>query len=199
MGPGAIHLRGFAEEAAGALVQAIREVEARAPFRRMTTRRGFKMSVGMTNCGRYGWISDREGYRYSEIDPVSGHSWPALPTTVRDLAVAAAAEAGYVGFDPDACLVNRYEPGSGLALHQDRNERDATAPIVSVSLGLPATFLFGGLDRKLRASRTTLRHGDVVVWGGLSRFFFHGVLRLGEGQHETLGRTRINLTVRRAG
>jgi DNA oxidative demethylase len=156
------------------------------------------MSVAMTNCGAAGWVTDRSGYRYQPIDPSNGHPWPAMPSVFAELASMSAAEAGFGGFTPDACLINRYEPGTRLSLHQDRNERDFDAPIVSVSLGLPAVFQFGGAQRSDRPRRVLLQHGDVVVWGGPARLNFHGVMPLKEGQHPLLGRCRINLTLRKA-
>jgi alkylated DNA repair protein (DNA oxidative demethylase) len=183
---GAIFLRGFALPAEAELLAAVRAVSAEAPFRHMVTPGGFTMSVAMTNCGAAGWVTDRSGYRYTSDDPESGKPWPALPAVFADLAGKAAAKAGYPDFMPDACLVNRYEPGAKMSLHQDRNERDFAQPIVSVSLGLPA------------ARRIPLDHGDVVVWGGPSRLFFHGVTTLADGSHPLLGRQRINLTFRRA-
>jgi alkylated DNA repair protein (DNA oxidative demethylase) len=196
---GATILRGFAEPSARALVDAIADITAASPFRNMVTPGGYTMSVAMTNCGRLGWVTDRRGYRYDPLDPLSDEPWPALPPIYRDLATRAADAAGYAGFEPDACLVNRYEPGTRLSLHQDRNERDFTAPIVSVSLGLPAVFLFGGARRQDRASRVRLENGDVVVWGGPTRLTFHGVAPLADGEHPLTGRHRINLTFRKAG
>jgi alkylated DNA repair protein (DNA oxidative demethylase) len=195
---GAVVLRGFVLSMEAALVGGLNRVLAAAPLRHMTTPGGHLMSVAMTNCGVAGWISDRAGYRYEAVDPVSGRPWPAMPPAFADLATSAAAAAGFPDFRPDACLVNRYEPGARLTRHQDRDERDRTAPIVSVSLGLPATFLFGGLRRTDRPRRVPLRHGDVVVWGGPSRLAFHGVLPLADGFHPLLGRQRINLTFRKA-
>ena len=165
----------------------------------MTTPGGFRMSVAMTNCGAAGWVSDRTGYRYDRIDPDNGQPWPAMPASFFDLATGAACAAGYDNFMPDACLVNRYEPGARLSLHQDRDERDHGHPIVSVSLGLPATFLFGGLQRADKSKRLPLAHGDVVVWGGPARLNHHGILPLKDGEHPMTGRCRINLTFRRAG
>jgi alkylated DNA repair protein (DNA oxidative demethylase) len=156
------------------------------------------MSVAMTNCGAAGWITDTSGYRYDAIDAESGQRWPRMPSCFEDLAMRAAAEAGFADFTPDACLINRYAPGARLALHQDRNERDFAAPIVSVSLGIPAVFLFGGLKRADRSQRVPLRHGDVVVWGGPDRLRYHGVMPLKEEYHRALGRQRINLTFRKA-
>ena len=195
---GAVVLRGFASAAEQSLVDGVAAVTARAPFRHMVTRGGYRMSVAMTNCGAAGWISDRRGYRYERNDPERGECWPAMPLGFADLAARAAAAAGYPGFVPDVCLVNRYEPGTRMTLHRDRDERDFDAPIVSVSLGLPATFLFGGLRRTDRAQRIALAHGDVVVWGGVARLNFHGVLPLAPGEHRATGRARINLTFRRA-
>jgi DNA oxidative demethylase len=191
-------LRSFALDVAGALLQAAEQVIAAAPLRHLVTPGGLSMSVGMTNCGALGWVSDRSGYRYSATDPLSGQPWPPMPDCFRDLALRAAAQAGFERFDPDACLVNGYVPGARLSLHQDKDESDMTAPIVSVSLGLPVIFLFGTTTRRERAVRYRLLHGDVVVWGGASRLAHHGVAPLADGDHAVLGRRRINLTFRRA-
>ena len=164
----------------------------------MVTPGGARMSVAMTNCGQVGWVSDRRGYRYDGIDPDSGRPWPPMPGRLQRLAVRTAAMAGFAGFEPDACLINRYAPGTRLSLHQDRNERDLLAPVVSVSLGLPAVFLFGGLRRADPVQRIALLHGDVVVWGGRQRLAFHGVTPLADGEHALTGRCRINLTFRKA-
>jgi alkylated DNA repair protein (DNA oxidative demethylase) len=196
---GAVILRGFALAKESLLLQAINTIKAQAPFRHLITPGGFRMSVGMTNAGPLGWVSDRRGYRYDPVDPDSGKSWPAMPDVFLELAGAAAARTGFSGFVPDACLINRYEPGTRLTLHQDRNERDFDQPIVSVSLGIPAVFLFGGMQRTDRALRVPLAHGDVVVWGGPARLRYHGVLPLKPNHHEALGECRINLTFRRAG
>ncbi|MFN4089387.1 MAG: DNA oxidative demethylase AlkB [Alphaproteobacteria bacterium] len=195
---GAMVLRGFAGAAEADLLAGIETVAAASPFRHMTTPGGFRMSVAMTNCGAAGWITDRRGYRYGPLDPETGRPWPAMPAAFANLAIDAAVAGGFPGFAPDACLINRYEPGARLSLHQDRNERDYAAPIVSVSLGLPATFLFGGSERTDKARRIPLRHGDVVVWGGPARLAFHGVAPLKDGSHPQLGRRRINLTFRKA-
>lgn len=199
LAPGAVLLRRFALPLASALLDAAAAVRAQAPLRHMRTPGGLPLRVAMTNCGPLGWVSDSRGYRYQATDPVSGQPWPALPTAFATLATNAAARAGYADFTPDACLVNRYEPGTALSLHQDKNERDFTQPIVSVSLGLPAVFLFGGMARSDRPVRIPLHHGDVVVWGGTARLRFHGVMALKDGAHEEAGRQRINLTMRRAG
>jgi alkylated DNA repair protein (DNA oxidative demethylase) len=191
-------LRGFARGEATALLAAVRKVTAAAPFRNMITPGGLRMSVAMTNCGRAGWVTDRRGYRYEAADPMTGRTWPPIPVSFRELAVSAADAAGFAGFEPDACLVNRYEPGTRLSLHRDENERDLSAPIVSVSLGLPAAFLFGGLSRGDRPRRIPLESGDVVVWGGPARLTYHGVAPLADGEHSLTGRCRINLTLRRA-
>jgi alkylated DNA repair protein (DNA oxidative demethylase) len=196
--PGALVLRGFAADATDALLDAIRAVCAEAPLRHMVTPGGHRMSVAMTNCGAAGWVSDRRGYRYDAIDPASGNPWPPMPQAFDELARAAAAEAGFSNFAPDACLINRYEAGTRLSLHQDRNERDMRSPIVSVSLGLPAIFLFGGSRRAERPRRIPLAHGDVVVWGGPARLRYHGVLPLKTGEHRFLGPYRVNLTLRHA-
>jgi alkylated DNA repair protein (DNA oxidative demethylase) len=196
---GAVILRRFALAAAPALLQAVGEVTAAAPWRHLVTPGGYRMSVAMTNAGALGWVSDETGYRYDAVDPLSGRRWPAMPECFLALARSAAEQAGYRGFEPEACLINRYEPGARLSLHQDRDERDFSAPIVSVSLGLPAVFLFGGLRRQERPQRVRLAHGDVVVWGGASRLAYHGVAPLAEGEHPATGRCRVNLTFRRAG
>jgi len=196
---GAMVLRGFALASERSLLSAIDAIEAQAPFRHLITPGGFRMSVGMTNAGPLGWVSDRRGYRYDPIDPDSGKPWPAMPDSFMELAGVAAARAGFSGFVPDACLINRYTPGTRLTLHQDRNERDFTQPIVSVSLGIPAIFLFGGMQRTDRPMRVPLAHGDVVVWGGPARLRYHGVLPLKPNHHAALGECRINLTFRRAG
>jgi alkylated DNA repair protein (DNA oxidative demethylase) len=198
MADGAVLLRGFALPIQHDLLKALDDITAEAPFRHMSTPGGFEMSVAMTNCGDCGWITDRSGYRYGADDPVSGRPWPAMPAVFRELAVQAAAQGGFAGFAPDACLINRYEPGARMSLHQDRDETDFSAPIVSVSLGLPAIFTFGGLKRSDKPARYRLEHGDVVVWGGPSRLFFHGIAPLADGEHALLGRKRINLTFRKA-
>jgi alkylated DNA repair protein (DNA oxidative demethylase) len=197
LGPGAVVLRGFVEHADGLLAD-LERVVSRAPFRHMVTPSGHRMSVAMTNCGALGWVTDRSGYRYDPRDPESGKPWPPMPESFLRLAGAAADQGGFTNFIPDACLVNRYHPGARLTLHQDRNERDYSAPIVSVSLGLPAVFVFGGLKRSDKAERVLLNHGDVVVWGGQARMRFHGVLPLKAGHHPLLGGQRINLTFRKA-
>ncbi|MDM0057993.1 DNA oxidative demethylase AlkB [Variovorax fucosicus] len=197
--PGAVLLRGFATVAAPQLLGDLGAVLAVSPWRHLVTPGGFRMSVAMTNCGTLGWLSDRRGYRYDPIDPDTGRPWPALPASFRELAATAAAQAGFQGFEPDACLVNRYDPGARLSLHQDRDERDFRQPIVSVSLGLPAVFLFGGIERAEKALRVPLVHGDVVVWGGPARLSHHGILPLKDGEHPLTGHCRVNLTFRKAG
>jgi alkylated DNA repair protein (DNA oxidative demethylase) len=199
IGPQSFVLRGFAREEAPALVAALHDIEARSPFRHMVTPGGFTMSVALTNCGRLGWTTDRRGYRYSEVDPMSGAPWPDMPDTFLRLARAAASAVGFANFAPDACLINRYLPGARLTLHQDKNERTFDAPIVSISLGIPAVFLFGGRERGDRAARVPLRHGDVAVWGGVDRLRYHGVLPLKPATHPLLGERRINFTLRKAG
>ena len=198
LAPGAAVLRGFARSGDAALLADLAQIVAGAPFRHMHTPNGLRMSVAMTNCGGLGWVSDKTGYRYDPLDPETGRPWPRLPASFLHLAADAAARAGFDGFVPDACLVNRYEPGARLSLHQDRDERDFEAPIVSVSLGLPAVFLFGGARRADKAMRVPLVHGDVVVWGGPARLRYHGVLALKDGRHPLLGPRRINLTFRKA-
>jgi alkylated DNA repair protein (DNA oxidative demethylase) len=194
---GAVLLHGFALAEAAALVEEAARVAETAPFRHLVTPGGFTMSVAMTNCGRVGWVSDRTGYRYDPLDPATCAPWPAMPAQFLDLAARAAAEAGFTGYDPDACLINRYTAGSKLGLHQDRDEKDAWSPIVSVSLGLPATFLWGGKRRGDPVRRMRLESGDVVVWGGPARFVYHGVAPLKDGQHALTGSARINLTFRK--
>jgi alkylated DNA repair protein (DNA oxidative demethylase) len=199
LAPGAMLLRGFAVPDEAVLFAGLQALLRQAPLRHMVTPGGLRMSVAMTNCGALGWVSDRTGYRYDPIDPTSGRRWPDMPALFLALAARAAARAGFDGFNPDACLVNRYAPDSKLSLHQDRDEHDFTAPIVSVSLGLPATFLFGGLRRTDKALRIPLQHGDVVIWGGPARLRYHGVLPLQPGSHPLAGEHRINLTFRKAG
>lgn len=198
MADGAVLLRGFARPVEAGLLAGIGEIVARAPFRHMVTPGGHQMSVAMTNCGGAGWVTDRSGYRYDGVDPESRQAWPAMPPSFRALAGQAAAAAGFDGFAPDACLINRYQPGARMSLHQDKDEDDFSAPIVSVSLGLPAIFLFGGLQRSDKPRRFRLQHGDIVVWGGPARLAFHGIAPLADGEHALMGRQRINLTFRKA-
>ncbi|WP_420970244.1 DNA oxidative demethylase AlkB [Bradyrhizobium sp. B120] len=194
---GAMLLRGFVRPFEAELIPALRLIVKQAPFRHLITPGGHRMSVAMTNCGSVGWVSDPSGYRYDPIDPDSGQPWPEMPEVLRGLAAEAAAAAGFNGFAPQACLINRYVPGAKLSLHQDKDELDYGAPIVSISLGLPAIFLFGGLKRSDTPRRYRLEHGDVAVWGGPSRLFYHGVAALADGEHSVLGRQRINLTFRK--
>jgi len=198
LGPGTAVLNGFALQWEADIIHSLQSFAERAPFRHMVTPGGFRMSVAMTNCGPLGWVSDRQGYRYAPLDPHSGAPWPDMPHAFLELAASAAAAAGFADFTPDACLINRYEPGARLTLHQDKDERDFTQPIVSVSLGLPATFLFGGAKRSEKIIRVPLIHGDVVVWGGTARLRYHGVAPLKDGEHALLARYRYNLTFRRA-
>jgi alkylated DNA repair protein (DNA oxidative demethylase) len=198
LGPGAVVLRGFALSSEAVLISALATVTAAAPFRHMVTPGGFRMSVAMSNCGQVGWVTDRKGYRYADCDPESGRPWPTMPDVFQALAREAASAAGFESFAPDTCLINRYEPGARMSLHQDRNERDFSQPIVSVSLGLPAVFLFGGPRREDKPKRTPLHHGDVVVWGGPARLHFHGILPLKAGHHSVMAGHRINLTFRQA-
>jgi alkylated DNA repair protein (DNA oxidative demethylase) len=196
---GAALLRGFVVAAGAALLEGIRAGIAQSPLRQMVTPGGKRMAVAMTNCGPLGWISDRRGYRYTDADPLTGLPWPAMPPAFLVLAREAAARAGFADFVPDACLVNRYETGTRLSLHQDRDEKDYGQPIVSVSLGVGAVFLFGGLQRADPPLRVRLEHGDVVAWGGPARLRYHGVLPLEEGLHPLTGALRFNLTFRKAG
>ncbi|MBM3507285.1 MAG: DNA oxidative demethylase AlkB [Alphaproteobacteria bacterium] len=194
-----VALAGFAAPEAPALSADIERVAAAAAFRHMVVPGGHAMSVAMTNCGALGWVTRRTGYRYTATDPETGKAWPAMPARFAELAARAAAAAGFGGFAPDACLINRYEPGARMGLHQDRDEADFRQPIVSVSLGLPATFLWGGPRPRDPVRRIRLGHGDVVVWGGASRLFFHGVAPLARGEHPLTGAFRFNLTLRMAG
>jgi len=194
---GAVLLRGFVTAEAPLLMEEVTHVAQAAPFRHLVTPGGYTMSVAMTNCGRVGWVSDRKGYRYDPVDPDTGSPWPPLPQLFLEMAMKAAARAGFDHYDPDACLINRYVPGAKLSLHQDRDEKDAWAPIVSISLGLPAVFLWGGQRRADPMRRLSLESGDVVVWGGPARFVYHGVAPLKDGQHRLTGAARINLTFRK--
>jgi alkylated DNA repair protein (DNA oxidative demethylase) len=198
LGPRAVVLRGFAASRAAELVAAIDALAAISPFRHMVTPGGWEMSVALTNCGHVGWVTDRTGYRYDVVDPATGRPWPGMPQAFAELASEAASAAGFEGFQPDACLVNRYAPGARLSLHQDRNERDFDQPIVSVSLGLPTIFLWGGKTRADKVRRVPLHHGDVVVWGGPARLTFHGIHSLADGEHPLTGAYRFNFTFRRA-
>jgi DNA oxidative demethylase len=196
--PGAVMLRRFAQKYETELFAGLREVTAKAPFRHMVTPGGFRMSVAMTNCGAFGWITDETGYRYDRVDPETNATWPEMPDCFLKLASSAATEVGFDEFLPDACLINRYEPGSELSLHQDKNERDFEQPIVSVSLGVSATFLFGGSRRNDETERIPVEHGDVIVWGGPARLRYHGVMALKQGFHPLAGGRRFNLTFRKA-
>jgi len=199
LAPGATILRRFARAEADALLAGIHAVANASPFRQMVTPGGYTMSVAMTNCGGLGWTTDARGYRYAAIDPLTERPWPVMPQAFAALCQQAATAAGYSDFQPDACLINRYLPGAKLSLHQGKDEPDLAAPIVSVSLGLPAIFQFGGIRRSDPLKRLLLEHGDVVVWGGPSRLFYHGIQPLKPGQHPATGECRYNLTFRRAG
>lgn len=194
---GAVVLRAFVHGQEAALLDAVSAITAISPYRNLITPGGYRMSVAMTNCGELGWVSDRTGYRYDAIDPDTQRPWPQLPVLFRELALRAAETAGYADFQPDACLINRYRPGTRLSLHRDQDEEDATAPIVSVSIGVPATFLWGGLRRGDKTARLRLDSGDVVVWGGPSRFIYHGVAPIKESVHPLTADERVNLTFRR--
>jgi len=195
---GVMLLHGFALPDALGILEAVKTVATAAPFRQMQTPNGYRMSVAMTNCGAVGWVSDASGYRYDACDPESGRPWPPLPAILSRLATTSAARAGFPDFQPDVCLMNRYVPGTKLSLHQDKDEKDFTHPIVSVSLGLPARFQLGGTCRANATRQIQLIHGDVLVWGGTARLLYHGVLTLKAGQHPVVGPVRINLTFRRA-
>ena len=193
----AVILHGFAAAEGEYLLEDINKVQEISPFRHLYTPNGFRMSVAMTNCGSFGWLSDKKGYRYDAIDPLTGQKWPVMPDSFLTLAKHAAQQAGFSNFNPDACLINRYETGSKLSLHQDKDEKDFKEPIVSVSLGTPAIFLFGGLKRIDKIQKFNLIHGDVVVWGGQSRLCYHGIMPLKEGYHPLVGGIRLNLTFRK--
>ena len=199
IGAQAFVLRGFALPWVEALLSALEGVLQQSPFRHMQTPGGFTMSARLSSCGDLGWTSDGHGYRYSPVDPVSATPWPHMPEAFFDIAAGAASAAGFAGFVPDAGLINTYSPGAKMSLHQDKNERSYDAPIVSISLGLPAVFQFGGFQRSDPAQRISLFHGDVVVWGGVDRLRFHGVLPIKPGNHPELGEQRINITLRKAG
>ena len=195
---GAWLLRGFVLSEADQLINAIQQVASQAPFRHQTTPGGHVMSAAMSSCGDLGWVTDRQGYRYSSTDPLTDRPWPAMPSLLRQIAIEAAAAGSYEHFEPDACLINRYTTGARMGLHQDKDEDDMAAPIVSVSLGASIRFLFGGTARTDKAAGWTLEHGDIVVWGGASRLFFHGVAPLGKrAEHPTTGPMRYNLTFRK--
>ncbi|NYT63496.1 DNA oxidative demethylase AlkB [Alcaligenaceae bacterium] len=199
LGEQACVLRGFALPYVPELLPEIEHIASAAPLRNMVTAGGHTISVALTNCGALGWTSDRRGYRYAAHDPATGLAWPAMPAVFLRLASLAAAAAGFDNFQPDACLINRYLPGNRLSLHQDKNEKDFREPIVSVSLGIPAMFLFGGHQRSDKTQRIPLFHGDVAVWGGADRMRYHGVMPLKEENHPLLGVRRINMTFRKAG
>ncbi len=198
IGEGAILLRGFALREAAEIQAELKKVAAKAKPRKMQTPGGHYMSVAMTNCGEAGWTTDRKGYQYAKVDPETGRLWPEIPEVMMRLAARAAETAGYPDFEPDSCLINYYEPASKMGLHQDKNEEDYSQPIVSVSLGISATFLFGGLKRTDPTRKIKLEHGDVVVWGGRSRMVYHGIAPLKAGEHPETGALRINLTFRKA-
>lgn len=173
-------------------------VLSQSPLRHMETTRGFKMSAAMSNCGVLGWVSDRKGYRYEPVDPLTGSAWPAMPEEFSTLAIHAAKSAGYENFSPDVCLINCYRPGAGMSAHRDSDEADFNHPIVSLSLGLPARFFVQGSERKGRSVPLDLASGDVVVWGGESRLFYHGIRPLKAGDDTVFGDRRFNLTFRKA-
>ncbi|WP_114191931.1 DNA oxidative demethylase AlkB [Edaphovirga cremea] len=196
---GTVVLRGFALARQEEVLAAVQQVVAQSPFRHMVTPGGYTMSAAMSSCGQLGWVTDASGYRYTRQDPLTGNPWPAMPDTLLHLAISAAERAGYPGFQPDACLINRYDPPAKMALHQDKNEQDFSQPVVSLSFGLPVVFQFGGMERSDKTQKIVLTHGDVLVWGGVDRLRYHGVLPLKAGIHPLVGEHRINLTFRKAG
>lgn len=196
LGDGIALLRGFADTKT--LFPLILRLAERAPFRHLVTPGGQTMSVAMTNCGNVGWVSDRSGYRYSSRDPLTERDWPAMPDAFMSLALSAAKAAGFPDFVPDACLVNRYSAGARLTAHRDADEQNFAQPIVSVSLGLPASFAFYGLTRGGKGTSVPLVDGDVLVWGGPSRLVYHAVRPIKPGVHPLTGEYRYNLTFRHA-
>lgn len=198
LGPGTFLFRQYALPLSRDLLEGIRAVSALSPFRQMETPGGRRMSAAMTGCGDVSWVTDRRGYRYSEVDPETVRPWPAMPTSFSGLARDVAARAGFQGFAPDVCLINRYRPGARMGLHQDKDEQDLQWPVVSVSLGLPAVFLWGGLKRGGSPARLRLEHGDVVVWGGEDRLRYHGIAPVPDDRCDATGHVRFNLTFRRA-
>lgn len=194
--PGMVLLRGFANSPI--LIESLSQVLAHSPLRQMETSRGFKMSVHTSNCGEAGWISDRRGYRYVKQDPLNGKPWPDLPIAFKSVAQDAAIEAGFSAYEPDVCLINRYRPGNQMGAHQDKDEQDFTQPIVSVSLGIDARFFVIGPEKRGSSTAVDLTDGDVLVFGGPARKFFHGVRKLRESIHPALGAVRWNLTFRKA-
>ncbi len=195
--PGAVVLRQFATAATTDILTTLDGLIADAPLRQMQTPGGGKMSAALSACGDYGWVSDRRGYRYAAIDPLTQQAWPEMPDLLSTLAARAAAAAGYPHYSPDVCLINCYETGAKMGLHQDKDELDFSAPIVSVSLGVPANFQFGGAKRTDKPVKIPLQHGDVVVWGGPARLNFHGVLTVRKALHPLTGSRRFNLTFRK--
>jgi alkylated DNA repair protein (DNA oxidative demethylase) len=196
LGPGISLLRAFADSKR--LMPLIQHLAAESSFRHLVTPGGQTMSVAMTNCGPLGWVSDRSGYRYDARDPLTGRAWAPMPAEFLELARSAAALGGFPDFAPDACLVNRYSPGSRLTGHRDADEQNYAQPIVSVSLGLPASFAFYGLTRGGKGRTVPLADGDVLVWGGASRLVYHAVRPIKPGTHPVTGAWRYNLTFRHA-
>ena len=199
IGEQAVVLRGFALPWVDSLLAALAPVLRQSPFRQMQTPGGYTMSACLSSCGALGWTTDRMGYRYSPVDPLTAQPWPAMPEVFLALAETATSAAGFNPFVPDACLINSYCPGAKMSLHQDKNERCLEAPVVSVSLGLPAVFQFGGFARSDPTQRISVFHGDIVVWGGVDRLRYHGVLPVKPGHHPLLGEQRVNITLRQAG
>lgn len=195
---GAMVLRRFATPVVVALMEGVEAVVAQSPLRRLIVPNGRPMRIEMTNCGLVGWVNIDGRYRYSRVDPLTGRSWPGMPATFRRIAGAAASAAGYPDFQPAVCIINRYAVGADLQMHQDRDDTQDRQPVVSVSLGLPAIFHFGGQGRGEKPLTIPLDDGDVVVWGGASRMHRHGVAPVAPGVHPRTGAYRYNLTFRTA-
>ncbi|THJ30850.1 DNA oxidative demethylase AlkB [Lampropedia aestuarii] len=198
LGPQAVVLRQKASPLAAELVARIEDVLQHSPLYQMATPGGKPLSVRTTSCGTHGWSSDPTGYSYVRHHPLTDQAWPEIPAAWSALATEAAQEAGFAQFAPDTCLINQYGLDSKMALHQDRSEQDLRQPVVSISLGMSALFLWGGMQRSDKPAHVLLHHGDMVVWGGVDRLRFHGIKHLTGAPHPQLGAMRYNLTLRRA-
>ncbi len=196
--PDAVLFKAALKPVASSLLEEIRTISGANPFRQRKTPGGQLMSAAMTNCGAWGWVTDADGYRYSDIEPETGRTWLPIPAVWIQWVNLFCQRAGLGTFNPDACLINRYAPGAGMGLHQDKDEKDLAIPIVSFSLGAPVLFRWGGLNRQEPVSEFLLEHGDVLVWGGADRMRFHGVKKLRRYQHPLTGHYRYNLTFRQS-